>query len=141
MKEYFKIKELPYGFDYLEPVISKETMNFHYNFHHKSYVNNLNKFLNLDKKYADKYKTLKDVLLNASKFSVEFRNGLINNVGGHINHTMFWNIMTSPKNKKETDIKNYEVGKKIFEDFGSIENFYNEFSKKQLVFLVVVEHD
>jgi Fe-Mn family superoxide dismutase len=88
--QQYQLPPLPYDFGELEPAISAEIMNLHYNKHHQTYVNNLNKAL---EQYA-KANGAQDLpameeLLSAIKF----------NGGGHINHSIFWTNL-SPKNKE-----------------------------------------
>jgi Fe-Mn family superoxide dismutase len=89
---------LPYSPDALEPHIDKMTMEIHHGRHHAAYVNNLNAALkdhpDLDKLNID------DLLRNINKVPESIRQAVINNGGGHYNHTMFWEIM-KPGGSKE----------------------------------------
>lgn len=83
---------LPYAYDALAPHISKETMEFHHDKHHAAYVNNLNTAL---EKYPDlANKPLDELLKGIATVPEAIRQAVINNGGGHYNHTMFWEIMT-----------------------------------------------
>jgi Fe-Mn family superoxide dismutase len=83
---------LPYAYDALAPHISKETMEFHHDKHHAAYVNNLNTAL---EKYPDlANKPLDELLKSIATVPEAIRQAVINNGGGHYNHTMFWEIMT-----------------------------------------------
>ena len=92
-KEY-ELPALPYGFDALEPHIDKMTMEIHHDRHHKAYVDNLNKAL----KDSDLLGTpLEELLANkAAKVPEAIRQGVINNGGGHANHSMFWMTLGAP---------------------------------------------
>ncbi len=82
---------LPYHFDALEPTIDKMTMEIHHDKHHAAYVNNLNNAL---KEHPDLDKLgIDDLLVSISKVPEAIRQAVINNGGGHYNHTMFWEIM------------------------------------------------
>lgn len=86
-KTSYQIPDLPYDFSALEPVISAEIMDLHYSKHHKAYVTNLNVAL---EKYHEA-ETRNDVAaMIALQQAIKF------NGGGHINHTIFWTILTPP---------------------------------------------
>jgi len=94
----FTLPPLPYPYDALQPYISKETMEYHHDKHHQAYVDNLNAAL---KDYPDLHKLEIDELLRQiNKVPEAIRQAVINNGGGHYNHTMFWEIM-KPGGSKE----------------------------------------
>jgi Fe-Mn family superoxide dismutase len=82
----FELAPLPYSHNALEPHIDAKTMEIHHGKHHQAYVNNLN---NAIKGTELETKTLEEILLNISDYSMAVRN----NGGGHWNHTFFWSIM------------------------------------------------
>jgi len=82
----FELAPLPYSHNALEPHIDAKTMEIHHGKHHQAYVNNLN---NAVKGTELESKTLEEILLNISDYSMPVRN----NGGGHWNHTFFWSIM------------------------------------------------
>ncbi len=91
----FTVPPLPYPFDALEPHIDKLTMEIHHDKHHGAYVNNLNKALESAPQLAGK--TVEELLANNCAIVPEnIRTAVRNNAGGHINHSMFWQIM-APK--------------------------------------------
>lgn len=112
-------KPLPYGLDGLEPVISKELMEYHYGKHHVTYIANYNK---LQKEAAD-------ALANgdAQKFT-ELTQAIKFNGGGHLNHEFFWDNLCSPGDFK--DLGKGDLHTKITESFGSMEKFIETFSAK-----------
>src|SRR6476620_9093586 len=82
---------LPYAPDALEPHIDKLTMEIHHGKHHQAYVNNLNAAL---EKHPDlQAKSADDLIKNLSAVPEDIRTAVRNNAGGHVNHTMFWQIM------------------------------------------------
>lgn len=88
----FQLPPLPYDYNALEPFIDSETMRFHHDKHHAAYVSNLNAAV-------DKYPELKslsaeELLRNISKVPDDIRTTVRNNGGGHVNHSMFWEIMS-----------------------------------------------
>jgi Fe-Mn family superoxide dismutase len=87
----FELPKLPYSYDALEPYIDAETMKIHHDLHHKAYVDNLNKAV---AKYPElKGKSLVDLLRNIKSLPKDIQTPVINNGGGHYNHSMFWNNM------------------------------------------------
>jgi Fe-Mn family superoxide dismutase len=83
---------LPYAFDALEPHIDAQTMEIHSQRHHKAYVDNLNKAL---AGHADlEAKDITALLRDIKSVPEAIRPAVINNGGGHANHSLFWEIMT-----------------------------------------------
>src|SRR6202790_953817 len=88
----FTLPDLPYAEDALEPHIDKLTMNIHRTKHHQAYITNLNKALESAPELQNK--TVEELLANNCAIVPEnFRTAVRNNGGGHINHSMFWQIM------------------------------------------------
>ncbi len=88
----FTLPPLPYAPDALEPSIDKMTMEIHHGKHHNAYITNLNKALESAPDLADK--TVEELLANNCAIVPEaIRTAVRNNGGGHINHSMFWQIM------------------------------------------------
>src|SRR5439155_16338915 len=90
----FTLPPLPYPSEALEPYIDKMTMEIHHGKHHNAYVTNLNKALESAPQLASK--SLEELLANNCSIVPEnIRAAVRNNAGGHINHSMFWQIMES----------------------------------------------
>ena len=88
----FTLPALPYAPDALEPSIDKMTMEIHHGKHHNAYVTNLNNALESAPELA--HKSLEELLANNCAIVPEsIRTAVRNNAGGHINHSMFWQIM------------------------------------------------
>ncbi len=87
----FSLVPLPYPHDALAPHIDAKTMEIHHGKHHNAYVTNLNKALEAHADLAAK--PIEDILRNISQVPEAVRQAVINNGGGHANHTLFWNIM------------------------------------------------
>jgi len=86
-----QLPPLPYDFAALEPHIDAQTMQIHHDKHHNAYVTNLNAAL---EKYPDlQSKSIDNLLRDISKVPEDIRMAVRNNGGGHMNHTMFWQIM------------------------------------------------
>ena len=114
----FELPKLNYAFDALEPNIDAKTMEIHYGKHHNGYTNNLN---NIISGTDNEGKSIEDILN-----SLDLENkGLRNNGGGFYNHNLFWEIM-GPNGGGEPSA---EISESINLNFGSFENFKNEFSK------------
>ena len=89
----FTLPALPYAPDALEPHIDKMTMEIHHGKHHNAYVTNVNKALESAPALAAK--SVEELLANNCAIVPEnIRTAVRNNAGGHINHSMFWQIMT-----------------------------------------------
>jgi Fe-Mn family superoxide dismutase len=82
---------LPYAFNALEPHIDALTMEIHSQRHHKAYVDNLNKALEGHTELAAK--SIEDLLRSIKSVPENIRQAVINNGGGHHNHSLFWRIM------------------------------------------------
>ncbi|MBL8293509.1 MAG: superoxide dismutase [Bryobacterales bacterium] len=88
----FELAPLPYAHDALEPSIDKMTMEIHHGKHHATYVTNLNKALEGAPDLAGK--TVEELLAsNLAAVPEAIKTAVRNNGGGHLNHTMFWQIM------------------------------------------------
>ena len=115
----FKLPELPYAMDALAPVMSRETLEYHYGKHHQKYVDTLNKLVT-GTEYAGK--SLEDII-KATKTGPIF-----NNAAQHWNHSFFWNEL-SPKGGKPTG----KVKDAIEKQWGSFDKFKTEFPSRPSV--------
>lgn len=115
----FKLPDLPYAGDALEPHISAETLSFHHGKHHNAYVTKLNDALPGS---GFEGKSLEDIILatagDASKA------GVFNNAAQIWNHTFFWHSMKPAGGGAPTG----ELAEKIDQAFGSLDNFKKEFA-------------
>lgn len=114
----YKLPELGYGYDALEPYIDAKTMEIHHTKHHQAYVNNLNKAIKDTE--AEKL-NLEEILQNISKYSTTIRN----NGGGHWNHAFFWKHLQINNGR----LPSGNLLNQINKDFGSFERFKEEFTK------------
>ena len=114
---------LPYGSDALEPHIDKQTMEIHHGKHHAAYVNNLNAAL---EKHPDlQSKSAEDLIRNLNTVPEDIRAAVRNNGGGHVNHTMFWQIMGPNAGGAPTGA----IADAITSAFGSFDAFKEQFGK------------
>jgi Fe-Mn family superoxide dismutase len=116
----FKLPDLPYAFDALEPHIDARTMEVHHGKHHAGYTNNLNAAIQGTDLEG---KTIEEILANVSKYSAAIRN----NGGGYYNHNLFWEIM-SP-NGGGAPAAGSALAQAIDRDFGSFAQFKEAFAK------------
>jgi Fe-Mn family superoxide dismutase len=87
----FTLPALPYDASALEPHIDAQTMQIHHGKHHNAYVTNLNAAL--EGQPSLQSATIEELLANIKDVPESIRQAVINNGGGHHNHTLFWNIM------------------------------------------------
>jgi superoxide dismutase, Fe-Mn family len=85
------LPDLPYDHAALEPTIDEQTMRIHHGKHHQAYVDNANKALE-GTKWADA--AGEEILRSLDSVPEDIRAAVRNNVGGHVNHTFFWQIMS-----------------------------------------------
>src|SRR5919204_1103342 len=117
-----ELPSLPYAYEALEPTIDSETMHLHHDKHHATYVNNLNAAI---EKHPDLgSKTAEELLRNLNSVPEDIRAAVRNNGGGHVNHTMFWQIMAPRAGGEPTSA----VGDEIRKTFGSFEDFKTKFN-------------
>ena len=113
----FELMALPYAPEALEPVISKETIGFHYGKHLAGYVNNLNGLLSGS---GFEEATLEEMVCKAT-------GGMLNNAGQILNHNLYFEQFNGKPGKSAPIGKLAEA---IVRDFGSFEAFKEEFQKK-----------
>jgi superoxide dismutase, Fe-Mn family len=119
----FTLPPLPYSFDALEPHIDARTMQIHHDKHHVAYVKNLNAAVG---KYPQlKGKNAETLLQTLSSLPEEIRTVVRNNGGGHVNHSMFWQIMAPKAGGAPTG----EIATAITETFGSFASFKTQFNE------------
>jgi len=119
----FTLPPLPYASDALEPSIDKMTMEIHHGKHHAAYVTNVNKAL--ESAPALGGKTVEELLANnCAAVPESIRTAVRNNAGGHVNHTMFWNIMGAQAGGAPSG----KLAEAIASAFGGFDQFKEKFS-------------
>jgi len=118
----FEVPPLPYDYNALEPYIDTQTMQLHHDKHHAAYVNNLNAALQNAPQLASL--AIDDLIRRISDVPESIRTAVRNNGGGHLNHTMFWQIMTPNGGGAPSG----ELGNAINSTFGSFDQFKAAFN-------------
>jgi Fe-Mn family superoxide dismutase len=114
----FKLPQLPYAFDALEPHVDARTMEIHHGKHHAGYTNNLNAAI---ADTENEGKSIEDILKNLDMNNAALRN----NGGGFYNHSLFWSVMSPNGGGLPTG----ELADAINEAFGDFDTFKSAFSK------------
>lgn len=118
----FKLPELNYAYDALEPHIDKETMEIHHTKHHQTYVDKLNDAV---KGTEWENKSIEEIIKNLDKLPEDIKTAVRNNGGGHINHLLYWEIMAPDKGGEPKG----ELLDAIKEAFGSFDALKEEFEE------------
>jgi Fe-Mn family superoxide dismutase len=119
----FKLPKLPYALDALEPHIDAKTMEIHHDRHHKAYVDNLNAALKGQEEMQKL--SLESLLSQLNRWGSPTGTAVRNNGGGHLNHSMFWQMMSKDGGGEPKG----ELGKAIDKAFGSFAKFKDAFTK------------
>ena len=116
----YKLPALPYDYNALEPYIDAKTMEIHHSKHHQAYITKVNAAL--------EGTSLEDTPINElcgilSEVPENIRGAVRNNGGGHANHSLFWNSLTSAKTTPSPELLNA-----INAAYGDMDSFKAEFS-------------
>lgn len=115
----YNLPNLPYEYDALEPVISKNTLEFHHDKHHQTYCDKFNSALETE---GIDNSNILEIFSNVSSYSPAIRN----HGGGYFNHIFYWESLASPDSTKCEGA----ILEKINESFGSYDKFKEEFTTK-----------
>ncbi|MGF1591052.1 MAG: superoxide dismutase [Pleurocapsa sp.] len=118
-----EVPPLPYAYNALERAIDAQTMELHHDRHHASYVDALNEALEQAPELQNQ--SVEALLRNLDSVPEDIRTEVQNNGGGHLNHTIFWQIM-SPEGGGEPTA---EIAQEINETFGSFSEFQEQFNE------------
>ncbi|ARQ07127.1 superoxide dismutase [Macrococcoides canis] len=115
----FELPKLEYAYDALEPHIDKETMEIHHTKHHNTYVTKLN-----DAVAGTEFEnvSIEDLMKRINEVPADKKTAVVNNGGGHYNHSLFWTLLAPGKEAKG------EVVDAIESKFGSLDAFKQEFA-------------
>lgn len=121
--EKFKLEDLPYEANALEPTMDEYTLTLHHGKHEQAYIDALNIFLEKAPNLKDK--SLEQMILNPKSIPKNLRKIIINNVSGIYNHEFFWKSINPNGGGKPFA----NIGDAIDKQYGSFENFKLEFEK------------
>ena len=113
----YRLPDLPYGYDALEPHIDARTMEIHHSKHHRGYVDNLNQALEKAPELEDR--KLEELLRDLTVVPDEIRTAVRNNGGGHPKHSLFWQSMSSQGGGDPED----RLAEEIDDEFGTFDSF------------------
>jgi Fe-Mn family superoxide dismutase len=126
----FKLPKLLYAYSALEPHIDEQTMRIHHGKHHAGYVDNLNKALAGHNEFSGK--SVEKLLSEIETVPEDIRQTVINNGGGHANHSLFWEIMGPPSAGGVGGKPSGNLLKAIEKEFSSLEKFKEQFTEKAM---------
>ena len=115
----FELPKLPFDYAALEPYIDKETMTIHHDKHHNTYVTKLNSAIEGTDLES---KSIEEIVANLDSVPSDIQTAVRNNGGGHLNHSLFWEMMT-PNSKEEGTVID-----EIKKQWGSLDKFKEEFA-------------
>lgn len=118
----FTLPDLGFAFDALEPHIDAKTMEIHHDKHHNAYVTNANNLLD---GVDIGGKSVEALLSDLSEVPADKKQGVINNAGGHANHSLFWDILTPGGASAPSG----DLAAAIDSTCGSFDNFKEAFTK------------
>ena len=121
----YTLPALPYAYDALEPHIDAQTMEIHYTKHHQTYINNLNAAVEGTEFAAW---PIEKLVSSVQQSPEKMRAAVINQGGGHANHSLFWAVMSPQGGGKPEGA----LSKAIDEQLGGFDNFKEVFTKAAL---------
>ena len=118
----YSLPALPYAYDALEPNIDTKTMEIHHSKHHQTYINNINGAI-----AGTEWEKLsvEDLVAKVNEVPTDLKNMVINNAGGHANHSLFWTIMSPQGGGQPTGA----VATAIDEQLDGFDAFKDAFTK------------
>jgi Fe-Mn family superoxide dismutase len=118
----FELPPLPYDYTALEPYIDEQTMHLHHDKHHQAYVTNLNNALQGQSQFENL--AIVDLMRHINEVPENIRTAVRNNGGGHVNHSMFWQIMKPNGGGEPSGV----LAQAITQAFGSFDQFKAAFN-------------
>lgn len=119
----FTLPQLPYPYDALEPHIDAKTMEIHHTKHHQAYIDKLNNALEKHPELSEK--SVEELVADLEMVPEDIRAAVRNHGGGHLNHSMFWDLMSPEGGGKPTGVLLQAIEK----SFGSFEKFQEQFAQ------------
>lgn len=121
----YSLPPLPYAYDALEPHIDAQTMEIHHSKHHQTYINNLNAALEGNPLGQ---LPVEELLTRLAEVPENLRGAVVNNGGGHANHSLFWQVMA----EKAGGLPQEELATAIDAQLGGFDAFKESFTKAAL---------
>jgi Fe-Mn family superoxide dismutase len=118
----YEVPPLPYDYAALEPTIDEQTMHLHHDKHHQAYVTNLNNALQGQSQFESL--PIEELIRRINEVPESIRTAVRNNGGGHLNHSMFWQIMKPNGGGEPTG----PLASAVTSTFGSFDNFKTQFN-------------
>ena len=118
----YKLPDLPYAYDALEPYIDAKTMEIHHSKHHQAYITKVNAALE-GTSFEDA--SIDELCSNLSDLPENIKGAVRNNGGGHFNHSLFWSVLSPTNESSEPSV---DLNKAIHDSFGSMESLKEKFS-------------
>ena len=118
----YKLPDLPYAYDALEPYIDAKTMEIHHSKHHQAYITKANAAL---EGTSFENTSIDELCRNLSNLPENIKGAVRNNGGGHFNHSLFWSVLSPTNESSEPSV---DLNKAIHDSFGSMESLKEEFS-------------
>lgn len=122
----YQLQKLPFLYQDLEPYIDTHTVGVHHNKHEKNYLNNLNNLLTKNN-YNFKY-NINQLVFHINEFPIEDQENILFNLGGVLNHNLYWKSI-DPKKKQKPIM---DLKKELDKKYGSIDNFLKKFKESAL---------
>lgn len=121
----YSLPALPYAYDALEPNIDTKTMEIHHSKHHQTYINNINAAIE-----GTEWEKLsvEELVSKVNQVPENLKNTVINNAGGHANHSLFWRVMSPQGGGNPTDA----IATAIDRELGGFDAFKDAFTKAAL---------
>lgn len=118
----YTLPALPYAYDALEPNIDAKTMEIHHTKHHQTYINNINAAI--EGTEWEKL-TVEELVAKVNEVPTDIKNTVINNGGGHANHSLFWTVMNPQGGGEPVN----EIAQAINNEIGGFDAFKDTFTK------------
>lgn len=122
----YKLQDLPFLYQDLEPYIDTHTVGLHHNKHERNYLNNLNNLL-IKNNYHFNY-NINELIYHINEFPIIDKENILFNLGGVLNHNLYWKSINPKKRLKP----NMELKKDLEDKYSNIDNFLKKFKEKAL---------
>ena len=121
----YSLPDLPYAYDALEPHIDAKTMEIHHSKHHQTYINNINAAV---QGTVWEKLSVEQLVSQVNDVPLELKNTVMNNAGGHANHSLFWTVMSAQGGGEPIGA----LAQAIKTELGSLDAFKEAFTQAAL---------